>query len=172
MGIRHIAFAAVLLACCGVPANATHAVVLYEFIEASTGPNPGGVGATLLFDAPPASATSGWSTSTNFDILNFNITDPAIAPVGFYSSSIQTAIVSNNGMSLDSGEIVGTMGSVMVDTVLDGNFSSLQEIISGDAMGAWVLGVQSVPEPSSFVLAGIAAVAAVGAWARRRNRNI
>ena len=144
--------------------------VTYDFIEGPSAPDPGTVGAFFVVASPPASATSGWSTSNAADVLELEITDPKIGPVGSYLTGIVVELISLDGKFLDAGfYIAGNAGTGLVQfeigvgpngTTIDGP--------TGEATGQFVLA--TVPEPSSLLLAGTASLAGLGLWARRRGR--
>jgi hypothetical protein len=152
-------------------ASASAGSITYDFVEDSGGPNPGTVGGFFVFASPPASATSSWSTSNPADVLDFEITDPKIGPVGSYLGfpAFVGPISSNNGTSLDAGAYLaenaaGNLGL----TVQLGPAPLADEIVVAQniATGNFVL----VPEPSSLLLAGTATLAGLGFWVRRRSR--
>jgi PEP-CTERM motif len=60
-------------------------------------------------------------------------------------------------------------GEVVTDVTLSLSSSNLQ---NGTGTYAGTITINSVPEPSSVALSGIAVIAGLGAWARRRNRNV
>lgn len=176
MNIRAIGFAAVLALC---TASARAGSVTYDFVETGAGGvgTPGLIGAILTFASPPASPDSTWTTALSSDVLGFQFTDSAVAPVGSYAPFVVIVVGSDAGTTLDAGTISGQMGSNVVATqILFGDIgnSNIQYIGHGTPTpfyGDWVLAAASVPEPSSFVLAGTAALAGLGLWARRRRRS-
>jgi hypothetical protein len=168
MSIRTAAFAAVL-ALCAAPARAGS--LTYDFIEAPGSPNPGTIGASITFASPPASPNSGWNTINNADVLDFQILDASIGPIGSYITNfgILGAIVSNSGPDLDGGAFQG-IGPNSTLAFVTLSFTPQGDIIStpnNEVNGDFV--VAPVPEPSSLALAGIATLAGLGAWARRRS---
>jgi hypothetical protein len=163
MSIRRIAFAAVALALAICTGSAEAASVTYVFVEGSTAPNPGTIGGIFVIASPPASATSGWS-GTGSDVLSYQITDPAIGAVGFYTPETALTLSSSTGAELDGGEIVAFMGAYGSRTAFStGHLQGSNASVTG----TFVLAA-SVPEPSSLVLAGTAALAGLAVWARRR----
>jgi hypothetical protein len=78
-------------------ASASAGSIRYDFIEGALAPDPGTVGAFFVFASPPASATSGWIIANPADVLDFEITDPKIGPVGPYltNPAIGPPIASN-----------------------------------------------------------------------------
>jgi hypothetical protein len=173
MSIRRIAVAVAVLACFAVPARAG-SIVTYDFIEGLNSPNPGTIGAILEFKSPPASPTAGWSTSNPSDIVSFQITDAAIGPAGAIGSvDILPFITSTAGTGLDIGIVSGVVDGIAVLTAVVTSGTGVSKMFAtASAGGDWFLATQAVPEPSSMFLAGIAAAAGLGAWARRRNRNV
>ena len=168
MIIRRIAIAAVVLALGTVPARAGS--VTYDFIEGQFSPNPGMVGAILTFASPPAYANMPWTTSANADILSFQITDPAMVPVGSYVATIAETVVSTSGGTLDSGIIDGNNAGFLINTIITSTPDSSYITNVNEATsfpGDWVVS-SSIPEPSSLIQAGIAALASLGIWTRRR----
>jgi PEP-CTERM motif len=155
---------------CAVSASAGS--VTYDFIEGPDAPNPGTVGAFFVFASPPASAMTGWSTNNTADVLNFEITDPKIGQVGSYTigSVFVDPVVSQNGTSLDNGQYLSfsNIPSALVLVIL-GSTPNSDRIQNGvTTTGNFVLA--PVPEPSSLMLAGTAALAGLGCWMRRRGR--
>ena len=171
----YLALCVLALASCVSPARA--GAVGYFFIEASDGPNPGTEGAFLLFNSPPAETSAGWTTTSVADIADFRIIDSALAPVGVYSPQlVSPAISSSTGATLDSGVILGGMpptGSIETEMDLSPGGSLLANLLSGKSShGDWRLGVgEAVPEPSSLVMATLAATAGAVLSMRRRQRS-
>jgi hypothetical protein len=177
MSFRRLSLGALALTLWAVPAQA--ALVTYHFIEGAEAPNPGRVGAILEFASPPAFPDQSWEIDSGTDsILSFRITDSAVAPVGSYTPSFAERVTSSTGARLDSGNIVGDMmtgqGTVQAETFISGlpGGDILEMVGVGGGFqphGDWVLAVAAaVPEPSSFLLAGTAALAGLGVWVRRR----
>jgi hypothetical protein len=170
-----LSLCAVLLAVCAVPARA--ASVTYNLIEGPDGPNPGTVAAILVFASPPASPDSAWTTTGIGDILSWEIIDPAGAPAGSYAPfTLTEGFSSPTGATLDQGDLTAHMGSQSVFVAASpaaGNDrigplgTTRGEPIAGD----WVLAAATVPEPSSAVLVGTAALAGLAAWPRRQARR-
>jgi hypothetical protein len=162
------------LAFCVSPARAG-LVVGYFFVEASDGPHPGTAGASLTFDSPPAERGSGWTTSNVADIVEFRVFDSAIAPVGVYMPQLIFPVGSNTGATLDFGQMLGNMPQGAIETAFEP--SSGDSILFGIGGGAsshgdWLLPFSSaVPEPSSMVMATMAATAGVVLSIRRRKRS-
>jgi hypothetical protein len=172
----YLALCVLALAGCVAPARA--GVVGYFFIEASDGPHPGMAAAFLAFDSPPAEQGAGWTTSNVADIVDFRIFDSAIAPVGVYTPQLVTpSISSNTGATLDSGVLLGGMPpTAAVETAFDptsgGSFLFNALETSDSSHGDWRIGVGNfVPEPSSLVMATMAATAGVVLSMRRRQRS-
>ena len=170
----YLALCVLALASCVVPARA--GAVGYFFIEGSDGPHPGTAGAFLLFNSPPAETGAGWTTSNVADIVDFRIFDSAIAPVGVYMPQLITSSVgSNTGATLDSGQMSGGMppeGAVLTAFDPSSGESILVGLLGGGSShGDWRLAFGSaVPEPSSMVMATMAATAGVVLSIRRRKR--
>jgi hypothetical protein len=168
MSIRPIALAAVL-ALGALQAQAGS--IAYNFVEGGAfAPHPGMIGATLTFDVPPASPDSGWTASAP-DVLSFIILDSAIAPVGSYTVTGGYA-VSLTGAMLDAGVIQASTGGITIATIPSSapgvSFVEITAGGQGGSNGDWLLANASVPEPSSLVMAGIAALAGMRVWMRRR----
>ncbi len=170
MRMRPIAslFAAALILSAG-PARA--ASVTYDFIEAAGSPNPGTVGAFITFASPPAEPNMGWTLSALTDILAVQVTDSAIGPVGAYTPSGFVGVGSATGALMDFGAIETTSPAGDGFTFAGQSTPGLASI---DGLGKFNPGTfaLAVPEPSSLVLAGTAALAGLGAWARRRRKAI
>ena len=171
----YLALCVLALACCVAPARA--GVVGYFFIEGKDGPNPGKEAAFLAFDSPPAEQGAGWTTSKVADIVDFRIFDSALAPVGVYTPQLVTpSITSNTGATLDSGVIIGGMPPTgAVETGFDpssGESILFSLMTSASSHGDWQVGFgDAVPEPSSLVMATMAATAGVVLSMRRRQRS-
>jgi PEP-CTERM motif len=165
LSIRSIAFAVVALALAICTGSAKAASVTYDFIEGSTAPNPGMIGGIFVIASPPASATSGWSGDYT-DVISYQITDPSIGMVGFYTPTEGT-VSSSTGAELDGGGIGSVLGANVTNS--KANFAAGTLNSSGHTLahGTFVLAA-AVPEPSSLVLAGTAALAGLGLWTRRR----
>jgi PEP-CTERM motif len=165
-----------LFAMCAIvlcAASASAGSVRYNFIEGSPAPDPGTVGAFFVFASPPASATSGWNISNVADVLDFEITDPKISTVGSYLKNgiLDPPIVSNDGTSLDQGGYTASgPGNLIVEVDLGPNAGQTLVLGLMEAAGDFVLAPAAVPEPSSLILAGTAALAGLGCWMRRRGR--
>lgn len=172
--MKQLVFVAALLGLLSVAGRAEAGSVSYDFIEGTGAPHPGTIGAIVTFASPPASATAGWSTTNNSDVLSFEILDSAIGPVGYYGllHLEGSTVGSDTGFTIDTGEIIGQMGSIGLqasfNSPLDGSPSRLR-VSMGNKPG--VFQVASVPEPSSLVLAGIGAIVAAGYGLRRRGRS-
>ncbi len=171
----YLALCVLALASCVVPARA--GAVGYFFIEASDGPHPGTAGAFLLFNSPPAEPGAGWTTSNVADIADFRILDSALGTVGVYTPQlVTTSITSNTGATLDIGQLSGGMpptGLIVAAMDATPGQSLIANIISNNSShGDWRLGVGAgVPEPSSIVMATMAATAGVVLSMRRRRRS-
>jgi PEP-CTERM motif len=172
MSIFRIA-SAVILALCVTSARA--GTITYDFVEETVGPPPAIPVAILAFLDPPASPTSGWTTANASNIVEFTITDSALAPVGSYTPQIFTAVVSDTGTTLDEGLILGAAAAISVFAIADsmpGQSALLNNTTGVTIHGDWVLGSpigSSVPEPSSLAIASTGAIfVVVYAWRRRR----
>jgi hypothetical protein len=158
-----LAVCVLALAFCVSPARA--GVVGYFFIEASDGSHPGTAGAFLAFDSPPAEPGSGWTISNVADIVDFRVFDSALAPVGVYMPQLITSSVgSNTGATLDSGQMLGGMPPQgAIETAFDpssGGSLLANPLTGASSHGDWRLALTlAVPEPSSMVMATMAATA-------------
>ena len=71
-----LAVVALTLASASNPSQAGS--VTYDFVEGTGAPNPGEIGATITLSSPPATPSSGWTTSVSSDILGLQIIDRAV----------------------------------------------------------------------------------------------
>jgi hypothetical protein len=172
----YLAMCVLVVVSCVSPARA--GAVGYFFIEASDGPHPGEAAAFLLFVSPPAEPGAGWTTSNVADIADFRILDSALGTVGVYTPQlVTTSITSTTGSTLDSGVLNGGLPPTSaVETGIDSSpgESILFNLLTGvSSHGDWLLGVgqTTVPEPSSLVMATMAATAGVVMSLRRRQRS-
>ncbi len=166
MNVLRISAVVILLACLAVPANAGS--VTYDFIESGGGSLTGGIGAVFVFNSPPASSTAYWGTYNLGDVLSFQVLDPDLSNPGAPTPLLSIAVESFTGASLDQGNFSALNSD---GAVLNGFFNGPESVITAigaPVFGGWV--AASVPEPSTLVLSGIAAIAGLGACARRRKR--
>jgi hypothetical protein len=177
-----IAFIVVGLAMAGPGAAA--GTVTYEFIMANSVPDAAAV-AFLEFTSP-ASATQGWSTSSSADVLSFEIADGFLAPVGPYTPTITSEVVSSTGATLNHGTITGTNGFMEI-TADFSSFAFPVTLVATPEFGAsgagksvfgeWVVFGSSIPDPSAIpepfaIIPGVtAALAGLVLWSRRRLRR-
>ena len=179
MNIRTICFAVVLAVS---TASAQAGTVTWQFVETAGGSGAGFIGGLLTLNSPPVDLTPGvhW-TATTPDVVDFQVLDPTIGPVGPYNLSLNVAsILEGNGPNfINVRELSGQngVGDVAFSNINGSPGASdlgvgLVTGGQGDAFGDWVLVSAPVPEPSSLVLAGCAALAGLGALARRRRRAI
>jgi hypothetical protein len=170
MSIRAATLAAVL-ALCAAPARAGS--LTYDFIEGPGSPHPGTIGASITFASPPAEPNSFWATFHTTDVLDFQILDASIAPIDSYMTNfiIPSTIASDNGQDLDSGSFFGRGPNFTGVSVLLFSGPNQDAIVAPNNVVTGDFVVASVPEPSSLALAGIATLAGLGAWARRRGRG-
>ena len=165
MNVLRISAVVILLVCLAVPANAGS--VTYDFIETGGGNLTGGVGAIFVFNSPPASSTEQWQTYNNGDVLSLQVLDTVVNPSGGSAALLDINVVSYTGASLDSGtfDALNSYGAE-----INGFFNGSESVMAAGppVFGGWV--VASVPEPSTLVLSGIATIAGLGLWARRRQR--
>ena len=111
MTIYRVAFAAVVGFALGARSVEAGSVT-YDFIQLDG--NSKIVEAVLVFSSLPASATQGWSTSDSNDLLSFSVMQGFLGPVGVYSSTITSKVISDNGTAINSGAITGTLGTFTV----------------------------------------------------------
>ncbi len=107
-------------------------------------------------------------------ILFFNFDDPQVT---YNFGALALTVLASNNAQFNGGS-VSFLGSA--NTVNDGfavqvtgtfgpnNSISFQAISTVDATQTVTIGIASVPEPSSFVLAGTAVVMGLGVWTKRR----
>jgi hypothetical protein len=120
--------------------------------------------------------TATFNGGDSFGALSEDITANSINGVGMGDLTISKAIAATlvHGSSFydlaTSYTATDTFAVNLLDTVFSTTLGSLQfnpNSASGNGTFTAVLGA-AVPEPSSMVLAGIASVIGLGAWARRR----
>ena len=170
MRVRCICFAVLLFFCV---ASANAGTVTWEFVESSGGT----IGGFLTLNSPPVDLTPGaaW-TATTTDVVSFSLADPNIGPVGAYNLNLNVAsILEGKGQDfINTHEVSGqnAAGDVAFSNISGtSNASDLGVGLAsgggGSVNGNWVLMPAAVPEPSSLVLSGIAALAGAGAWTRK-----
>ena len=152
-------------------ASASAGSLTYNFIEGSSAPNPGEIGATITVLSSPAIATAGWSTDNPANVLSLNIIDSSLFPGGYTGPMLVDALalnlVSLTGSNIDDAVLQSTTQNLTV--AISTTATSFNDPNSNDIAGAW-LASAAVPEPSSFLLAGTAAIAVLGVFVRRRSR--
>jgi hypothetical protein len=179
MSVRIIVLTVILAVCAG---SAQAGTVTWQFVETTGGSGAGTIGGLLTLNSPPVDLTPGVSwTATTPDLVDLQVLDPVIGPVGSYDLGLNVAsILEGIGPNfVNVHEVSGQ--SAAGDTA----FSNINEAPGlsdlgvglvggggGDAFGDWVLAPAAVPEPSSLVLAGSAALAGLGALALRRRKAI
>jgi hypothetical protein len=163
-------------------ASAQAGTVTWQFVETTGGSGAGTIGGLLTLNSPPVDLTPGASwTATTPDLVSVTVLDSAIGTIGSYNINLNVASIleglgpifinvhevsgENAGGDLAFSNINGSAGlsDLGVGLAVGGG---------GQAFGDWVLSSAVVPEPSSFILAGSAALAGLGAWARRRRKSI
>jgi PEP-CTERM motif len=177
MSIRPIVFAIVLALC---TAFAQAGTVTWQFVETTGGSGAGTIGGLLTLNSPPVDLTPGvaW-TATTPDLVDLTVLDPEIGPVGSYNLSLNVASILE-GLGPDFVNVHEVSGQSAAGDVAFSNINEAPGLSDlgvglaggggGDAFGDWVLAPASVPEPSSLVLAGIAALAGLGAWRVKQGR--
>jgi hypothetical protein len=164
LGIAAFLFTAPALALGGREASAD---VIYELSGVTFGP-PGGTatGTFTTNDAITALVTYDITTSTVRGFPGFEYT-PATAPTvlnGLPNSFVLTGIGGERDLALlFTGGLTATgatLSTTSEETVLIGPTFITRHIESGSVVG--------VPEPSSLLVGGIAALAGLGLWAWRR----
>jgi hypothetical protein len=111
-----------------------------------------------------------WGTDNLADVLSFQVLDPDLSNPNLPPPMLDINVESFTGASLDQG----TFDALNSDGAeFRGYFNGSESIIvpafASPVLGDWV--AASVPEPSTFVLSSIAAIAVFGVWARRRKRD-
>ena len=159
-------------------ATSASAGVIYQYVEVGSGVLLG----TLEVDSPPASATTGWSTADDSDLVTLFFND---AVFGFGSGNlvgnvVSFAATSLTGATLDGGDIGLSFPTIPGDPAIDRaatfffglplgddfgaasttfTFSSGEVIVADQfVQGDWAA-LPQVPEPSSLALIGLALLA-------------
>jgi hypothetical protein len=173
-----------------VPAYHASASVIYEFREVGSSTPT----AFLEFASPPASDSTGWSTSDPADLLSF--TCDCLYPLGVLpaGSTVTLSVSSPDGSRLDSGffDVFYTIppvnpGDSLIEGVVNLSFDALLhgDTVSASAQeffpdgsfviidfftveGDWTL--QRIPEPTTGALLAIGLVM-VGNRIRRARRD-
>jgi hypothetical protein len=158
--------------------------VIYQYVEVGSGVVLG----TIEVDSPPASATVGWSTVNDADLVSLFLNDTVF---GFgtgnlvIGNTVSFIAMSLTGATLDGGGIAVSFPTIAGDPTIDRALSLSFELPLGADFGAaattltyssglvtiadqfvegdWV--VQQVPEPSGLALFGLALL--VGRWRQR-----
>ena len=173
MRIRSIAFAALALVLVAVPSRAD---IVYTWHETD------GQNVTGSLDVQTVALANGQIAVG--DVVSFAWSDPAQSFGGgdLVNKPFPVPISTSTGAFTGTTNIFGAIKIVsnrtfdlMVDATAasmtsgGGGWSDVNTVhgnISGT--GNWTVVVTTVPEPATVVLAGIAAVVGLGAWARRR----
>ena len=170
MNMRSIVLAVVLAVSA---ASAQAGTVTWQFVETTGGSGAGTIGGLLTLNSPPVDLTPSASwTATTPDLVALTVLDPLIGPVGSYNINLNVASIlegigpvfvnvhevsgQNAGGDVAFSNINGSPGLSDLGVGLAGGGG-------GDALGDWVLASAAVPEPSSFMMAGSAALAGLGA---------
>jgi hypothetical protein len=183
---RTLSLQSVLICVLGLfGASEASAGVIYQYVEVGTGVVLG----TLEVESPPASASVGWSTTDDSDLVGLFLDD---AVFGFGSgnllvgNTVSFTATSLTGVTLDAGGISLSFPTIPGDPTVDRALSLFFDLPSGADLGAaattstfssgeviiadqfvegdWV--AQQVPEPGSLALFGLALLA--GRWHSRR----
>jgi hypothetical protein len=153
----------------GFADNASAAMVTYNFEGCNisdTSCTPSTLG-TLMFNAPPASATAGWSIGTGDESEILGFTWDGIGSIDLSTTAIAGIIISNSGAELDAGSFNTatnppkwslTFGTAPgIDTVI---YTPLPNCGSCVYEGDWV--VAPVPIPSAVWLFGSGLLGLIG----------
>ena len=150
-------------------ASASAGSLTYNFIEGSSAPNPGEIGATVTVLSPPAIATAGWTTDNPADVLSLNIIDSSLFPSGYtgpmFVDALALNLVSLTGSNIDDAVLQSTTQNLAV--AISTTATGFNDPNSNYIAGAW-LASAAVPEPSSLLLAGTAGLAGLAGLGRGR----
>ena len=139
----------------GVPATAD----LQAFLYANDG--PGGAPGTLLWQS---AVMAGVNLDTTNQLVSFSVPSVTVPDTFTWASSITNVVGGVVGYVPASGALIGTFVQPWVGS--PGSWSPLPPAFETEAR---VL-TSSVPEPSTFVLAGLLGVTGLGAHLVRRKR--
>jgi PEP-CTERM motif len=133
----------------------------------------GNVVSTVTIDG--ISQTGTFSATADFSSLPGEFTLSKGSPLVDLTFNPQIESFASNALFLGSATswtiasaLIPT-GEVVTDVTLSLSSSNLN---NGTGTYAGTITIDSVPEPSSLALSGIAVIAGLGAWARRRYRNV
>jgi hypothetical protein len=133
-----------LLVLCAIPARA-QSTTTYHFLESGTST----IGATLVFNSPPAIPNTQWSATATTNVRSFTLYDSTVAPVESYSP-YAVNVSSTNGTSINSGVIAaaGAGGSQLLTEFNQTTMNFVLQGSNGVAHGQWVLPIRPVaPSP-------------------------
>jgi hypothetical protein len=185
---------AVGLLFCTLFASPTWAGVIYEYRELGSSTVIG----TLEIASPPASATSGWSSTVPSDWIMFSLDDSVfglgsgnLLSIAAFGGSIE----SFDGSDLDAGSLGITFPTIVPGDPLDPTIDQVMSLLFSVGAGSDFIGLSTistfpdggvvigdlflfgdwttstVPEPGTATLVAIALVAAGARAARRRKRR-
>jgi hypothetical protein len=172
-----LAVAALTLAPASNPCQAGQ--LTYDFVEGSTAPNPGEIGATITLESPAASPTTTWIISALSDIVLIHVIDSSLFTDGFSGAfplgAIGSPLSSADGQALSVGIIDSVPTNSLVNIVIEPTHT-LFEIGGGPSgtntvPGTWLVAAASVPEPASAVQAGIAIATGLALAAFRKRKE-
>ena len=123
--------------------------ITYDFVEGTGAPNPGAIGATITISSPPASPSSGWTTSAPADILALQIIEQVLFPDDFTGAfnpaQINNPLSSSTGTSLSTGFLTSVESQYTIQ-IEPSNTNFEIDTNPHDVTGVWVVST-SVPEP-------------------------
>jgi hypothetical protein len=145
MSTRDSLFGLALLALCAIPARA-QSTTTYYFLEAGSSQ----IGASLVFNSPPATPESQWSATETMNVRSFTLYDGRVAPVGSYSP-YAVNVSSSNGTSINLG-VIAASGAGSSQLLTGFNQTTMNFVLQGSnggvAYGQWVLPFRPVaPSP-------------------------
>ena len=149
--------------------------ITYNFVEGSGAPNPGGVGATMTVNSPPASATTSWTTMLPADISSLQIIDSSLFNSGFtgaFSTTLIAIPITSTGPQLTAADLFDIPLSLEIK--IDGSqtiFAPPRFPGPSSVAGTWSVST-SVPEPPSEVLAGITSTIGEALAAYRKRKEV